>query len=139
MKISLTGFLLNDSRMHTKLSKILTDEGKAVPAEVALDLLIQEYVNLRLGGTSKLVGESCFPDREFVLQVPNDGTAAPDVAIPAEQYHEDDGPVLWWRFPVVEPPYSGTPNDSDWPGYHTHFTPLPPAPVAPTQSPNEAP
>jgi hypothetical protein len=66
-------------------------------------------------------------------------TMAPDVAIPAEQYHEDDGPVLWWRFPVVEPPYSGTPNDCDWPGYHTHFTPLPPAPVAPTQSPNEVP
>jgi hypothetical protein len=63
---------------------------------------------------------------------------APEVAIPAEQWHEDDGPVLWWRFPVVEPPYSGTPNDCDWPGYHTHFTPLPPAPVAPIQSPNEA-
>ncbi len=85
---------------------------------------------------------------------------APDVAIPGEQYHEDDGPVLWWRFPqapqarqalgpdvaipdeqyyVVEPPYSGTPNDCDWPGYHTHFTPLPPAPVAPTPSPKEVP
>jgi hypothetical protein len=63
---------------------------------------------------------------------------APDVARPGEQWHEDDGPVLWWRFPVVEPPYAGTPNDSDWPGYHTHFTSLPPAPVAPTQSPNEA-
>jgi hypothetical protein len=77
-------------------------------------------------------------NREFVLQVPNDGTATPEVAIPGEQWHEDDGPVLWWRFPVVEPPYAGTPNDSDWPGYHTHFTSLPPAPVAPTQSPNEA-
>jgi hypothetical protein len=139
MKISLTGLLFNDSRMHAKLSKILTDESKAVPAEVALDLLIQEYVNLRLGGTSKLVGESCFPDREFVLQVPNDGTAAPEVAIPAEQWHEDDGPVLWWRFPVIEPPYAGTPNDCDWPGCHTHYTSLPPAPVAPIQSPKEIP
>jgi hypothetical protein len=64
---------------------------------------------------------------------------APEVAIPGERYHEDDGPVLWWRFPVDQPPYAGTPNDSDWPGYHTHFTPLPPAPVAPTQSPNEVP
>jgi len=64
---------------------------------------------------------------------------APEVAIPGERYHEDDGPVLWWRFPVEEPPYAGTPNDSDWPGYHTHFTPLPPAPVAPIQSPNEVP
>jgi len=64
---------------------------------------------------------------------------APEVAIPGERYHEDDGPVLWWRFPVVEPPYSGTPDDSDWPGYHTHYTPLPPSPVAPIPSPNEAP
>ena len=75
MKISLTGLLLNDSRMHTKLSKILTDDNKAVSAEVALDLLIQEYVNLRLGGTSDLIGQSHFVDREFVLQVPNDGPA----------------------------------------------------------------
>ena len=29
---------------------------------------------------------------------------APEVAIPGEQWHEDDGPVLWWRFPIVEPP-----------------------------------
>jgi hypothetical protein len=55
---------------------------------------------------------------------------APEVAIPGEQYHEDAGPVLWWRFPVTdEPPWAGTPNDCDWPGYHTHFTMLPPAPV----------
>ena len=60
---------------------------------------------------------------------------APEVAIPGEQWHEDDGPVLWWRFPIVEPPYSGTPNDCDWPGSHTHFTRLPPAPVAPTCTP----
>jgi len=62
---------------------------------------------------------------------------APAIATPGERYREDDGPVLWWLFPVVEPPWAGTPNDWDWPGHHTHFTPLPPAPVAPTQSPNE--
>ena len=62
---------------------------------------------------------------------------APEVAIPGEQWHEDDGPVLWWRFPIMdkEAPWAGTPNDSDWPGYHTHFTLLPPAPVAPTCTP----
>lgn len=38
------------------------------------------------------------------------------------EYHEDLGAVLWWRFPVDEPPYVGTPGDSDWPGYHTHWT-----------------
>lgn len=39
-----------------------------------------------------------------------------------DMWHEDIGPCLWWKFPVTEPPYSGTPLDDDWPGYHTHFT-----------------
>lgn len=26
--------------------------------------------------------------------------------------------------PFIEPPYVGTPNDCDWPGYHTHFVRL---------------
>lgn len=60
------------------------------------------------------------------------------------EWTEDDGPVLWWRFPITEPPYCGTPLDSGrplevhhrsggevkitqtfvggWPGYHTHWT-----------------
>lgn len=42
-----------------------------------------------------------------------------------EQWSESDGPVLWWRLPVVEPPFAGTPLDSDWPGYHTHWTRIP--------------
>lgn len=41
-----------------------------------------------------------------------------------DEWHEDFGSVLWWILPVVEPPFSGTPNDSDWPGYHTHWTPI---------------
>ena len=40
------------------------------------------------------------------------------------EWHENVGPALWWVFPVVEPPYVGTPLDVDWPGYHTHWTSL---------------
>jgi len=47
------------------------------------------------------------------------------VARPGEEYHEDMGNMLWWRFPIDEPPYAGMPGDCDWPGYHTHFTPIP--------------
>lgn len=43
---------------------------------------------------------------------------------PANEYHEDFGPVLWWKFPVNEPPYVGNDSDCDWPGYHTHWTPI---------------
>jgi hypothetical protein len=41
---------------------------------------------------------------------------------PLSDWHEDDGDVLWWFFPISEPPYVGSPFDSDWPGYHTHWT-----------------
>lgn len=43
---------------------------------------------------------------------------------PIDEWNEDDGDVLWWIFPVCEPPYCGTPNDSEWPEYHTHWTPI---------------
>lgn len=43
---------------------------------------------------------------------------------PLADWHDDRGAVLWWRFPVDEPPYCGHPNCDDWPGYHTHWTPL---------------
>jgi hypothetical protein len=44
---------------------------------------------------------------------------------PLSEWHEDLGSQLWWKFPVVEPPYGGTPLDSDWPEYHTHYTRIP--------------
>ena len=75
MKISLQGLILNDPRMRKILGNVLTDKGQSIPADVALDTLIQEYVTLRLGGTSKLVGESRFPACEFALSIPTDGPA----------------------------------------------------------------
>ena len=53
-------------------------------------------------------------------------------ARPLAEYHEDMHGVVWWFFPVCEAPWIGSPYDSGWPGYHTHFTPLPPAPKDPT-------
>jgi hypothetical protein len=43
---------------------------------------------------------------------------------PLADWHEDVGDVLWWRFPIEEAPYVGHPNCDNWPGYHTHWTPL---------------
>ncbi|OJG12984.1 hypothetical protein RU94_GL001683 [Enterococcus asini] len=40
----------------------------------------------------------------------------------AEHWNEDMGDVLWWNFPVEEPPYCGTPLDEHFPKYKTHFT-----------------
>lgn len=45
-------------------------------------------------------------------------------ARPLKEWHEDHGDVLWWTFPIEEPPYCGTPLDDDWPEHHTHWTPI---------------
>lgn len=43
--------------------------------------------------------------------------------IPAEEWHEDDGDVIWWKFPIEEPPYLGSPLDEKFTfDYYTHFT-----------------
>jgi len=36
-------------------------------------------------------------------------------ARPQSEWHEDISNVLWWRWPVSEPPFCGCPWDSDWP------------------------
>ena len=50
----------------------------------------------------------------------------PLIARHINEWHEDDGPVAWWAWCghewAGEPAWCGTPHDSDWPGYHTHWT-----------------
>lgn len=50
-------------------------------------------------------------------------TPAPQV-LPLSEWHEDYGAAIWWSFPVQEPPYVGSPLDTNWPGYHTHWSPI---------------
>lgn len=45
---------------------------------------------------------------------------------PLEEWHEDFGDVLWWKLPIEEAPFVGSPLDSSFPGdYHTHWSPIP--------------
>lgn len=53
------------------------------------------------------------------------------VARPLEEWHDDHGDVVWWKFPIDEPAWIGSPLDLDWPGYHTHWTPHPDVPTLP--------
>ena len=53
------------------------------------------------------------------------------VARPLDEWHEDHGDVVWWKFPIDEPAWIGCPLDSHWPGYHTHWTPHPDVPALP--------
>lgn len=41
----------------------------------------------------------------------------PPVALRFDEWHDDDGAVCWWLIEgwLGEPPYVGTPDDSDWP------------------------
>ena len=44
---------------------------------------------------------------------------------PIEEWHEDYGDCLFWKLPIDEPPYCGSPLSSDFiEGYYTHFTRL---------------
>ena len=53
------------------------------------------------------------------------GVTMQEPARPLEEWWETYGDVLWWKFPIEEPPYVGSPLDENWPGYHTHWTPIP--------------
>ncbi|MCH8326228.1 MAG: hypothetical protein IIB83_06685, partial [Bacteroidetes bacterium] len=49
-----------------------------------------------------------------------------DTVRPYNEWHENFGPVLWWRFPINESPYVGSPRDTEWKDdYYTHWSPLP--------------
>jgi hypothetical protein len=52
------------------------------------------------------------------------GVRVQQSARPLEEWGEDYGDVLWWKFPIEEPPYVGSPLDANWPAYHTHWTPI---------------
>lgn len=57
---------------------------------------------------------------DYAIEIPS----SIPMAKSSEEWHEEIGPVLWWAYPIKEPPYVGTPLDADWTGYHTHWTPI---------------
>lgn len=79
---------------------------------------VEMWAAIDLGsGTAKESGDQ-------VQALVDEVRAARAVAHPRDEWIEEHGAALWWRFPVVEPPYSGTPLDDDFPDYVTHWTPL---------------
>lgn len=76
--------------------------------------------------------------REFLKTVPD-----PPIARPIREWHEDMGPVIWFRTNDVgdiidEPGWIGSPLDDAWPqltsgdDYYNVWIPHPPMPVMPT-------
>ncbi|WYX26509.1 dATP/dGTP pyrophosphohydrolase domain-containing protein [Achromobacter xylosoxidans] len=64
----------------------------------------------------------------------SEAVSQPLIARALDEWHEDDGPVTWWAWCghewAGEAPWCGTPLDQGWPGYHTHWTPIPGVPAA---------
>lgn len=50
--------------------------------------------------------------------------AVPKYARHIDEWHEDDGPVLWWRDPITEPPYVGTPDYADFDDTYKWWSPI---------------
>ena len=65
------------------------------------------------------------PIYEFADCLLANGVTVQEPVRPLEEWWEAYGDVLWWKFPIEEPPYVGSPLDENWPGYHTHWTPIP--------------
>jgi hypothetical protein len=83
----------------------------------------EDWENLRADFSRLLKAQLTQKDQEIsILKAEVERLETP---IPIDDWHEDMGDVLWWEFPIQEPPYCGTPLDILWPGYYTHFTPLP--------------
>lgn len=108
-------------------------EDGLVEAAKSLNAAVDQMWNE--GGSSKLdnsriVLEICNAQRRLADALSSRPAHGVGEVFASDLWHEDYGSVLWWRFPVQEPPYSGSPLDEDWPGYHTHWTlcraPLPP-------------
>ena len=57
--------------------------------------------------------------------------------IPLCDWTPEHGAVTWWCYGeasgewLTAVPWIGTPGTPDWPGHHTHFTPLPKQPQEP--------
>ena len=58
-------------------------------------------------------------------------TRAPIEVKPLAEWNEEYGEVVWWKFPVEEPAWIGSPIATDGPDYHTHWTAHPLIPEEP--------
>jgi hypothetical protein len=91
--------------------------GDKKPAKIALEPMVRAVQELRR-----------------LAALPSDAAQAP-IARALGEWHEDHGNAVWFTWQdgewLGEPSWIGQPDDSDWPGYHTHWIPHPafPAPA----------
>ncbi len=83
-----------------------------------------QAINCAHSGVRSFPG-CCMPCEAMVAEVVKlIGARYSPVPRPREEWHEDYGEVLWWFFPIVQPPTVGSPLEEDFPDYFTHWTPI---------------
>ena len=83
------------------------------------------WFNEIVGFVSRKYPEGLYDPNDVISSIENAPTIeARPVVRGIEEWHEDYGDVLWWKFPIEEPPYVGSPLDCNWSGCHTHWTPI---------------
>ena len=84
----------------------------------------EKLVELIFKSLCRHIHKSCKLAENIADDLIADGVTVQECTRPLEEWHEDYGDVLWWKFPIEEPPYVGSPLDEKWPAYHTHWTPI---------------
>lgn len=88
------------------------------PGEITL-VPVDEYAKQSTAATLRPIAAKEHSRQTVAAQ------AMVEPARPLVEWSEDDGDVMWWKFPIVEPPYVGSPIADDFPDYVTHFTKIP--------------
>lgn len=73
----------------------------------------------------RFVYDDWYDNNDIAEKLISNGVTVQEGSRPIEEWNEDFGDVLWWKFPIEESPYVGSPLDEKWPGYHTHWTFIP--------------
>lgn len=122
---------MNDLVSRSQLLKAFNNKNIQITFDLPVEEVLGEDVDL--DDFAMLVQDAIQAYKKMVIDtIKNHPTAYdPDkvVPLPLEDWSEDYGDCLWWRFPIEEPPYCGNPLDSEWQGknygdYYTHFTRL---------------
>ncbi|MNW45555.1 hypothetical protein D3C74_228220 [compost metagenome] len=113
--------LLNRAKQEIARLKQQADENGMANALLEADLYESKQEVIRLSYIAEKQGDELIREKELVNSLRDQLTEVPR---PIDEWGEDYGDVLWWKFPIEEPPYCGTPLDADWPDYHTHWTPI---------------
>lgn len=104
-----------DTASQEQNGGILGIKAVAEQAGTSLRAVAERVAALRSGDVVRKALERQCDNMAFILnhggEWPPRSSPPADAARPIAEYHEDMGTVLWWKFPVVEPPYVGSPLD----------------------------